>query len=84
MFPSRDRRLQRIEAVIQWQQCVPPECDDRRLFGFGQGRGMKDLRPGLQVLDRRPLPPFRHRLRVDPELPAQRRERTLAIAVLLL
>ena len=38
---------------------------------------MRGLRPGLQILDRRPLSPLGHGLRVDPELPAQRRERSL-------
>lgn len=38
---------------------------------------MRGLRPGLQILDRRPLTPLRHSLRVDPQLSAQRRERSL-------
>jgi len=38
---------------------------------------MRGLRPGLQILDRRSLTPFRDRFRVDPQLPAQRRERSL-------
>jgi hypothetical protein len=24
----RDRRLQGVQAIIQWQQSVPAECDD--------------------------------------------------------
>jgi hypothetical protein len=44
---------------------------------FGEGREVRGLRPGLQILDRRPLPPFRHCLRVNPKLPAQRREPSL-------
>ena len=70
----RDRRLQRIEAVIQRQQRVAPERDNRRLLGFGQGRGMRGLRPGLHILDCRPLAPLRDRLRVDPQLSAQRQQ----------
>ncbi len=35
------------------------------------------LRPGLQILDRRPLAPLGNRLGVNPELSAQRRERSL-------
>ena len=73
----RDRRLQRIEAIVERQQCVTPECDDRCLLGLGQGRGVRGLRPGLQILDRRPLAPLGNRLGVDPELSAQRRERSL-------
>src|ERR1041384_1746913 len=38
---------------------------------------MRGLRPGFQILDRRPLTPLRHRLGVDPQLTAQRRERSL-------
>jgi len=38
---------------------------------------MRGLLPGLQILDCRPLTPLRDRLRVDPEFPAQRRERSL-------
>ena len=72
-----DRRLQCVKAVIQWQQSVTPKCNDRRLFGFGQCRRMRGLRPGLHILDCRPLAPLRDRLRVDPQLPAQRRERSL-------
>lgn len=43
----RDRRLQRIEAVVERQQSVPPECDDRCLFCFGQDRGARRRRPRL-------------------------------------
>ncbi len=38
---------------------------------------MRACRPGLQSLDRRPLTPLRLPLRIDPQLPAQRRERSL-------
>jgi len=73
----RDRRLQRIEAIVEQQTCMAPECDDRRPLGFSQGRGVRGLRPGLQILNRPPLPPFCHRLRIDPKFPAQRLERSL-------
>jgi len=53
------------------------EYDDRCLRGLGQGRGVRGVRPGLQILNRRPLPPFRNCLRFDPKLPAQCRERSL-------
>ena len=56
---------------------MTPEYDDRCLLRMGQDRGVRGIRPGLLILDRRPLPPFRHRLGVDPKLPAQRRERSL-------
>lgn len=38
---------------------------------------MRSLQAGLQIMDCRPLAPLRDRLRVDPKLPAQRRERSL-------
>lgn len=73
----RDRGLQGIETVVEWQQCVPSECDDHRLLSFAQRRGMRGLRPGLQIFDRRSFTPLRHCLGVDPQFPAQRRERSL-------
>jgi len=66
----RDRRLQRIEAIVERQECVAPEWDDRCLLGFGQRRGVRGLRAGFQILDRRSLTPLRHLLRVDTKLPA--------------
>jgi hypothetical protein len=36
--------VQRIEAIIQLQQCAP-ECDDRRLLSFGEGRGVRAFGP---------------------------------------
>lgn len=44
------RRLQGTEAVVERQQRVTPERDDRCLFSFGQRRRVSDLRPGLQIL----------------------------------
>ena len=38
---------------------------------------MRGLRPGLHILDCRPLAPLRDRLWVDPQITAQRRERSL-------
>jgi len=65
------RGSRRVAAVcaVGTPQPLPPR--------LGQYRRMRGLRPGLQILDRRPLPPLRDRLRVDPQLPAQRRERSL-------
>ncbi len=73
----RDRRLQGIKAVIERKQRMAPERYDRRLFGLGQDGGPRFRRPGLHVLDRRALAPFRHSLGVDAEFPAQLRERSL-------
>jgi hypothetical protein len=38
---------------------------------------MKGLWHGFQILDGQPLSPFRHGSGADPQLPAQRRERSL-------
>src|SRR6056297_922052 len=73
----RDRGLQGKKTIIQRQQRVTPKGDDHRLLRFGQDRGARLLRAGLQILDRRPLAPLRNRLGVDPQLPAQFRERSL-------
>jgi hypothetical protein len=61
---------EQVEPFDEQQECVAPECDDRCLLGFDQGGGVRGLRPGLQILDRRSLTPLRNRLRVDPKLPA--------------
>ena len=74
---ARDRRLQRIETIVQQQQSMTPECDDHSFFGFGQNRGPRFRWPGLHVLDRRAFAPLRHRLGVDPRFLAQLRERSL-------
>ena len=76
----RDRRLQGIKAIVQWQKRMAPERDDHRRLSPRQDRGPRFRRPGLHILDRRPLPPLRHRLGVDPQLPAQLRERSLPLS----
>ena len=78
----RNRRLQGIEAVIKREQRMAPERYDRRLFGLGQDGGPRFRRPGLHVLDCRPLAPLRHRLGVDAQFPAQLRERSLPLSSL--
>jgi hypothetical protein len=40
--------LQRIKAIIQRQQRMPPERDNHCLLFLGQSRGMRGLRPGLK------------------------------------
>ena len=76
-------------AVQNWQRrkmiAALEALDDRtlmdigvhRLFGLGQDRRARFSRPGLEVLDRLALAPFSNGLRVDPKIPAQRRERSL-------
>jgi len=73
----RDRGLESIEVISQRQQRVPSEGDDCRLLFLSQNGRSRFLRPGLEVLDRRPLAPLRDRLEVDAQFPAQLRERSL-------
>ncbi len=73
----RDRRLQGIKTVVQRKKRVALEIDDCRFLGFGQNRRARFRRPSLHILDRRALPPLRHRLRVNAEFLAQLRERSL-------
>ena len=47
----RDRGLERVKTVIQWQQRMPPERDDDRLLLDRQDRGSGILRPGRQISD---------------------------------
>ena len=62
---------------LTWPQRMAPERYDRRLFGHGQDGRPRFPRPGLHVLDCRPLAPLRHRLGVDAQFPTRLRERSL-------
>jgi hypothetical protein len=62
---------------IQRQPCMAPEGHDPRLLGLRQHGGPRFRRTGFEVLDCRPLPPFRHHLGISAEFPAQLRERSL-------
>jgi len=73
----RDRRLQGVQAVIRRQERVPTESDDDRFLFFTKNGRAKLSRPRLAILERLPLPPPGDRLRIDPELPAQLRVRSL-------
>lgn len=73
----RDRGLQGVEAIVERQERMPSEGDDSRLLGLGQNRRARFRRTGLHILYRRALAPLRNRLRIDPQLPAQLRERSL-------
>ncbi len=73
----RDRRLQAIKTVVQRKKRVAPERDDCHFLGFDQNRRARCRRPCLYILERRALPPLRHRLRVNAEFLAQLRERSL-------
>ncbi len=62
----RDGRLERIEAVVQWQQGMLPEGDDDRLFRKRQHHGFRVLGAGGHVGHRAALLPLGDGLRVDP------------------
>jgi len=67
----RDGRLQRIETVVQRQQCVLAEGDDHRLLLPRKHRRAPVLRPHWGVLDEAALAPLLNGLRVDPVTRAQ-------------
>jgi hypothetical protein len=73
----RDRRLERVEAVIERQQRMAAERDDQRLFLLAENRRAPFLRVHRRIVDALALAPLRHRLRVDPVSPAQLRDRSL-------
>ena len=73
----RDGQLKGIEAVIKRQQRVAPKRAEGRLLSLGEDRRTRLRRTGLAIIDRLPFTPLRNRLGIDPELPAQRRERSL-------
>lgn len=75
----RDRRLKRVEAIIERQQRMTTEGDDDRLVFQRQHPGMRLLRPPRQISDRGPLLPLRHGLLVDPVAPGQSPQALLTI-----
>src|SRR5271168_1622185 len=62
----RDRRLKRVEAIVQRQQRLPAKGDDDRLVLDRQDRRSWLLRPGRQIGHRGPILPLGDRLLVDP------------------
>src|SRR5690606_23914949 len=73
----RDAGLEGIETIIQGKQSVAPEGHHNSLFSLGQNCRAGLLWPRLTVFNRSSLTPLGDRLRVDPEFPAQLRERSL-------
>lgn len=61
----RECRLQRVEAVVQLQQGMSTNGDDRRLILDGQERGARLFQTCWQVRDRAAFLPLRHRLLID-------------------
>jgi len=72
-----DRRLQGVEAIVQRQQCMPPEGNNHRFLIRTQNRGTGFRRAGLAVLQCLALAPFGDCLDVDAKFPTQRRVRSL-------
>ena len=75
----RDRGLQGVEAIIQWQQRVFAEGDNDRLLFDAQHRRMGLLGAGRQILDRRALLPLGDGLLVDPVTLGQNPQALLTI-----
>jgi hypothetical protein len=75
-FQVRDGWLQGQEAGAQRQPRAPPERDGH-LLSLGRDRKAWLFRSGLAILSCLTLAPFRNRLRVDPQLPAQQGEQGL-------
>src|SRR6516165_3204193 len=61
-----NRRLKRVEAVVERQKRMPAEGDDHRLFLDSQNRRSGALRARRKIGDGRPLLPLGDRLGVDP------------------
>ncbi len=62
----RDRSLQGVEAVVQWQQCMPTEGDRNRLLLDRQNGRSSVLGSSRDVGRRRAVPPLGDCLLVDP------------------
>lgn len=58
-------RLERIEAIVKWQQRMAPERNDDRLFINRQNCGSGSPWTGRQIRNRSPLAPFGDRLLID-------------------
>jgi len=61
----RDRRLKRIEAIVQRQERVPAKGNDDGLFLDRQHRGLCIRRAGRKIADRTAFLPLGHGLLVD-------------------
>src|ERR1019366_4408307 len=75
----RDRDLQRIQAIVERQQCVLAKGDDDGLLLHGQNRRPWRLRSGRKVGHRATLAPLGHRLGVDAVTPRQRPQALLTM-----
>src|SRR5215212_3118348 len=67
----RNGGLERIEAIIERQERVPPKGNDDRLFPEREHRRLGLLGTGALVLDRGALLPLGRGLRIDAVAPGQ-------------
>ena len=72
-----DRWLQSIEAVVKREQGVASKRHDGRLLGLCQNRRTWFLWTCFEIIDCLAFAPLCDRLGIDPQLTAQRRERSL-------
>jgi hypothetical protein len=63
---TRNRRLERVEAVVERQQRMPSEGDDHRLFLDSRDRRFRFLRTGREIAGRRVLLPLGDCFLIDP------------------
>ena len=66
-----------VEGHTGSHQAAAARGAEGRLLSLGEDRRTRLRRTGLAIIDRLPVMPLRNHLGIDPELPAQRRERSL-------
>src|SRR6266849_5760155 len=74
-----DRRLQRVEAIVERQERVLPKGNDDRLLLDRQHCRLRAFGAGRQVCDRAAASPRGDGLRVDPVAPSQNRQARLTM-----
>ena len=72
----RDRRLERVEAIIERKQRVPAESDNDRFLLHRENCRVRLFRPCRQISQRRSLLPFGDSLLIDP-VPSGKRPQAL-------
>src|SRR6185369_6056230 len=74
-----DRRLQRIEAIVERQQCMPAEGDDDRLLLDSEHRGLRLLRACRAIGNGVPTLPLGNGLLIDAVATGQRPQARLTM-----
>ena len=75
----RDGRLQRVEAIVERQQRMPPKGDDDRLVLDGKHRRLGFLGTRREISDGLAFLPLRDSLLVDPIALGERPQALLTI-----